>query len=344
MNNIPSTDDTTRRQQNHHHHHHSQHYMRAHSDVQCANCGGRGHMYRMCDRPVISFGVVCFRTNRKTGAVDYMMVQRKDSLAYVEFIRGKYSLMNTDYIVQMLSNMTRAEQDRLVSCDGFESLWSDFWQSDTTRNFVKEYEQSSTRFATLKEGYLSGDSEFSLRKALAESRRLRRPYEETEFGFPKGRRNINESDVSCACREFSEETGIPEEAIRLVPGVEPFEETFWGSNNVRYRHTYFLARYVGKQEEQEQEQGDDVHDAMPSNQAVETTPSNPMQMREIRAFGWFTAEGVLSRLRMHYTERRALFQHIHRLVTAPPPRYHHAAASLQWSRAEAGAEQRPESI
>lgn len=284
------------------------HYFRthSHSDVQCANCGGRGHMYRMCDRPVSSFGVVCFRIT-PAGSLEYMLVQRKDSLAYVEFIRGKYSLMNCEYIVQMLTNMTQSEQDRLVSCESFDSLWSDFWQSDTKRNFMKEYEQSSHRFATLRAGYLARsdnpDSDFSLHKALEESRRIKTPYEETEFGFPKGRRNINEPDMNCACREFSEETGISESDIELVQDMEPFEETFWGSNNVRYRHTYFVARYIGNDT------------SMASNQAVETTLSNPVQMREIRALGWFDANGVMSRLRTHYTERRALFRQVHALLS-----------------------------
>lgn len=236
-----------------------------------------------------------------------MLVQRKDSLAYVEFIRGKYSLMNTDYIVQMLSNMTRQEQDKLVTCEGFESLWSDFWQSDTTRNFVKEYEQSSNRFSALRAGYPhhQHSTPFSLTNALAECRQMVAPYEETEFGFPKGRKNINESDVDCACREFSEETGIPERDIRLVENMMPFEETFWGSNHVRYRHTYFVAQYMGS---------DDAIRSMPTNHAIATTLSNPVQMREIRALGWFDADGVMARLRMHYTERRSLFRQINNLL------------------------------
>jgi 8-oxo-dGTP pyrophosphatase MutT (NUDIX family) len=321
-----STDDPRRTMEGergfnypHQHLHQHQHHRMMSQEVQCANCGGRGHMYRMCDRPVSSFGIVCFRVTPSTNAVEYMLVQRKDSLAYVEFIRGKYSLMNTDYIVQMLSNMTRGEQDRLVSCDGFESWWSDFWQSDTTRNFVKEYEQSHARFTSLRAGYpvlcrhgvssssssSSSGSFFSLAQALAECRQMTAPYDETEFGFPKGRRNINESDVDCACREFSEETGIPERDIRLVEDMLPFEETFWGSNHVRYRHTYFVAQYVGD---------DAVVRSMPSNQAIVTTLSNPVQMREIRALGWFDADGVMARLRMHYIERRALFREINNLM------------------------------
>lgn len=39
----------------------------------------------------------------------YLMVQRKDSVAYVEFIRGKYDLSNKTYIEKMFRNMTLEE-------------------------------------------------------------------------------------------------------------------------------------------------------------------------------------------------------------------------------------------
>ena len=33
-------------------------------------------------------------------------------------------------------------------------------------------------------------------------------WSETEWGFPKGRRNFQEKDLDCALREFEEETGM----------------------------------------------------------------------------------------------------------------------------------------
>jgi 8-oxo-dGTP pyrophosphatase MutT (NUDIX family) len=274
-------------------------------------------MYRVCDQPVSSFGVVCFRRRRGADAgagagagaasspLEYLLVQRKDSLAYVEFIRGKYNINNMDYIRQIVSNMTVAERERLVTCVNFDELWTGFWQSEHTRNFAREYEQSRTRFAALRRGYLVRVGRlmvaFSLAAALEQTNA--HVYEETEFGFPKGRRNINESDVNCACREFTEETGLDAGKFELIPNLMPFEETFTGSNHVRYRHTYFVAEYVGA----------DV-DALPSNRTVPTSRDNPGQMREIRATGWFDAAGVLARIRPHYRERRDLFLQIDALL------------------------------
>ena len=38
-------------------------------------------------------------------------------------------------------------------------------------------------------------------------------YIEKDWGFPKGRRNLRESDYDCALREFEEETDIKETNI-----------------------------------------------------------------------------------------------------------------------------------
>ena len=45
----------------------------------CNNCGVYGHLFYNCKRPITSFGVVCFRINTY-GHIEYLMVQRKDSL------------------------------------------------------------------------------------------------------------------------------------------------------------------------------------------------------------------------------------------------------------------------
>ena len=208
--------------------------------ISCANCGGVGHMYRICNQPVSSFGIVCYR--KCADAIEYLMVQRKDSLSFVEFIRGKYNVQNRGYILRLLSNMTTSERKRLASSE-FDGLWHGFWQSDHNRSFMKEYELSKGRFEMLRTGYYlrppSGKQIFfSMEVALRDTHA---EHDDTEFGFPKGRRNINESDLQCAMREFSEETGVAAADLQLLPAAGSVEEVFVGSNNVRYRHVYFVA-------------------------------------------------------------------------------------------------------
>ena len=64
---------------------------------------------------------------------------------------------------------------------------------------------------------------------------------ETEWEFPKGRRNYKEKDLDCALREFEEETGISASKLNIIENVLPFEETFIGTNHKSYKHKYFLA-------------------------------------------------------------------------------------------------------
>ena len=66
-------------------------------------------------------------------------------------------------------------------------------------------------------------------------------WEETEWGFPKGRRNYQENDYNCAVREFQEETGIDSSNIVILQNVSPYEETFTGSNYKSYKHKYLLS-------------------------------------------------------------------------------------------------------
>ena len=63
---------------------------------------------------------------------------------------------------------------------------------------------------------------------------------EPEWGFPKGRRNYQENDYTCALREFNEETGIDRSALTILQNIAPYEETFTGSNYKSYKHKYFL--------------------------------------------------------------------------------------------------------
>ena len=59
----------------------------------CNNCGGNGHLFFNCKRPITSLGIVCFRVNLKD-EIEYLLIQRKDTLGYVDFLRGKYNELN----------------------------------------------------------------------------------------------------------------------------------------------------------------------------------------------------------------------------------------------------------
>ena len=65
-------------------------------------------------------------------------------------------------------------------------------------------------------------------------------WDEPERGFPKGRKNFQEKELTCALREFNEETGVPKSYIKVAINIMPYNEIFTGSNLKSYKHSYFL--------------------------------------------------------------------------------------------------------
>ncbi len=61
--------------------------------------------------------------------------------------------------------------------------------------FHNEYSSSKEKFYKLKNGFKLQNEEYNLIKI---NRLVPKIYTETEWGFPKGRRNLRESDLDCA--------------------------------------------------------------------------------------------------------------------------------------------------
>lgn len=270
------------------------------SPIYCANCGGVGHIYKNCNHPVTSYGVICCRVTKDdaTGECvpEYLMVQRKDSLSYVEFIRGKYSLDKKAYILKLVSNMTARERNALRTLD-FDSLWRQLWQADDCKAYQREYSQAKEKFEIICKGYLMKneneelyyfDIDFVLNNTSSS-------LDEAEWGFPKGRRNINEHDFDCAMREFKEETGIHPKNIRILHNQKPFEEVFSGTNKIRYKHIYYLGLCLHTDRK--------LFD-----------PRNKLQSREIKDVKWFPYEDAQSRIQARNVERKELFRRVHQVI------------------------------
>jgi len=251
----------------------------------CRNCGLVGHLYKDCPHPIMSFGLLCFRLTR-AGGPEYLMIQRKDSLSFMEFIRGKYELTNAAYIQSLLSFMTHAERRSLLE-RSFNELWNQVWYQAFIPRQTQEYHEARAKFETLVRG---GDMAALLRASHSE-------FAEPEWGFPKGRRRLREEDVDCAVREFCEETGFTRGDVELAPAVAPFEEVFHGTNHVLYRHVYYVAKVCRN-----------------AQREIVIDPCNLNQAREVRQARWFSPEEVLRHIRAHNKERRALFVRAHQAV------------------------------
>jgi len=224
-------------------------------DNYCNNCGKQGHLYHQCKMPITSLGIILFRIKEEQilpppgiegkdvvniKSFEYLMIRRKDTLGYIDFMRGKYSIFNRDYIMNMLKQMSVEEKNKLKMLE-FNELWKNIWGNDNISNQYRVEEiVSREKFISLRNGVMNKNIYYTLSTLIDESYQYD-IWNEPEWGFPKGRRNYQEKDYECAIREFSEETGLNIKNIKIIQNVLPFEEIFTGSNYKSYKHKYFIA-------------------------------------------------------------------------------------------------------
>lgn len=171
-----------------------------------------------------------------------MLIRRKDTLGFVDFMRGKYSIYNKEYILNMIKQMTNDEKHRLIN-DSFSKLWGDLWGIQyavgvkTSDPYKAEEQSSRNKFESLKSGIYTKTECYTLEELI---KMTEDTWTEAEWGFPKGRRNYQERDYDCAIREFCEETGYSLDKLILLKNVQPFEEIFTGSNYKSYKHKYYV--------------------------------------------------------------------------------------------------------
>jgi len=256
----------------------------------CNNCGKGGHMYHQCKMPITSIGIVVFR--KVNDVLQYLMIRRKDSLGHIDFMRGKYSVANKHYIVNMLNQMT-ADEKRRMKTDDFDKLWFDIWLGNSISSQYKSEEViSREKFKTLSAG-VSFNQDFYTLKDLIEISDANGTWEETEWGFPKGRRNTMEKDYDCALREFEEETGYSKNSLKNVQNIMPYEEIFTGSNYKSYKHKYYLM-YMENATEVRENQSDPT---------------------EVSKMEWKTYEQCLACIRDYNAEKKRLIARIHNTLT-----------------------------
>ena len=162
-----------------------------------------------------------------------LLVQRRNTIGMIEFVRGKYDVTNLDYIVRLFNMMTFDEKKILRDYDSFDMIRT-LIGLKREFNYRGEYDDAKTKFHTLKQNP-DGDLVHSL---------LEKSYTKwasPEWGVPKGRRNNKEFDIECAIREFAEETGIKYHNINVFRNIKPLSEIYRGINGVIYKHIYYIA-------------------------------------------------------------------------------------------------------
>ena len=277
--------------------------------IHCTNCNEIGHILRDCIEPITSYGIIAYMTDMtnntrqvlntdlknilkhtmtneslsqpiKDTSTDHraniklLMIQRRDTIGYIDFIRGKWN--SKEALSILFREMTVQEQANLLNLT-WDEIWDSLWRNHKSRSYKNEYNSSFKKFTQI-------DLLEIVEKYPAE-------YIFQEFGFPKGRRNIKESDLTCAKREFMEETGYNDSDYELDENLHTIVEEFTGTNGIRYRHVYYLAKMKNN-----------VHNA-----GVYTNT----QKEEIRNIGWFNFYECLSLVRSYDTAKKDVVRQVY---------------------------------
>ena len=251
----------------------------------CNNCGKQGHTFNQCKLPITSYGIILFR--HALSGLQFLMIRRKDSFGYIDFIRGKYLINNLSQIKNKINEMSIHEKRRILELP-FETLWKDMWGETIHNQYKYEFAMSKKKFDMLKEGVFFNEQLLILKDIVEFSETS---WTDTEWEFPKGRRDYKERDLDCALREFEEETGISTCNLKVIENVLPFEEIYIGSNHKSYKHKYFLAII------------EDEHVNL-----------NNFQVSEVSKMEWKTYDECLESIRPYNLEKKELIININKIL------------------------------
>jgi 8-oxo-dGTP pyrophosphatase MutT (NUDIX family) len=288
------------------------------SDIICLNCGKKGHKFKDCKYPITSYGIICinyqednlityidnFKKSKYITIINtsdynelieklhrdlkFLLVCRKDTLGYIEFIRGNYNIDDHKYIEELISYMTIKEKTRLLQNETtFDFLWIKLWSLDhqnvDNQRIENEYFRAKTKFENFKKKY-------NLKQLIQSSST---DWTTPEWGFPKGRRESNESDLKCACREFEEECGLKEDDYQILD-IKPVYETFRGCNGVLYRHIYYIAQIL--------------------TDNINLSKKHLHQVSEISAIQWVNYQQSMDLIRDYNKEKKKSLKYLFNLI------------------------------
>jgi 8-oxo-dGTP pyrophosphatase MutT (NUDIX family) len=291
----------------------------------CINCGKLGHYNKECAEPITSAGMILFKfdtnaikyflkkdinvkyftekfnklENKKivltetknilesidTGRLDFLkenisflLIQRKQSLGYIEFIRGRYEPNDLELLIHLFHQMTMKEIKLIeANKNNFDILWNNVWDINKKDIYIQtEYDLSKTKYELLYKNLI-----------LDELLNCKPLYYEAEWGFPKGRRNYRENNITCAKRELYEETNFRDGDYDILNGIYPLVEVMTGTNDKKYKHIY----YIGVCDNDKEAYIDD---------------NNFMQNYEIGDIGWYNYNECMKLLRDYHIEKRRI--------------------------------------
>jgi len=257
--------------------------MKSNNNIICINCSNRGHTFKDCGYPITSYGIIGYKKIKNH--IKYVLVQRKDTMGYIDFVRGRFNcnLKKEDVYKVLIQEMTLEEKQRLLKMN-FDEIWDRMWMNKKSRIYKNEYENAKKKFNSI-------DVKNMIKDSINETK-----WTSTEFSIPKGRRNNSENYIDCALREFSEETGIKKNQVKKIINKRvPLEEVFYGSNGIAYSHVYYIAE-------------------INTEYIPEIDYTNILQAGEIKNINWFSYKQAMNIFRNYESSKRAIIHKVHKII------------------------------
>ena len=278
----------------------------------CINCNSTLHEYQKCPEPKTSWGIILVKifdnnislkhdkiNNIKNinklilnneedlkkysslvHSIKFLLISRKHSLAYIEFVRGRYKEENFLGIKGLFEQMMKSEIENIDKND-FDTIWNDFWGDHEYKLKLKnEYHESKIKFNKLRYG-----NDIKVKLDFY-TKRITPNYSIPEWGIPKGRKKYGERDIDCAIREFMEETQLKESDFKVLHHIEPIVENMYGTDGKKYKHIYFIA-----------ESTSDICNINLTNS-------------EVGNIGYFSYSEACDILRPYHTEKRKILESV----------------------------------
>ena len=187
-----------------------------------------------------SYGMAVCRFNKYTEQYEVLLVRKRCTYSFVDFVLGHYNKKNDHRLKQLFNGMTNDEKITILSNDYGQIYYKVFLiNPDSIRfndpNFTSDdlirYKFYKQRF----ENSFLDDSGQRLRRLIDQSRNVTEIWE-----IPKGRKSYSqERELNCAIRECREESGIELSEYEVMLDISP-SRIVKTDTHVRYENFYYI--------------------------------------------------------------------------------------------------------
>lgn len=193
-----------------------------------------------------SYGIACCRFNMQTKKPEVLMIKKKYTYAFFDFVFCKYKKRDEHRLRKLFEQMSLQEKADILKLD-FDKLWcrirvkipdpSNY--TNSKNSFIKKNNDAWNTYINKKNkfnhNFINNDKGRRLKKLINRTKSIDYIWE-----IPKGRPQLNEKPINTAVREFYEETDIGIDKYTFLLHTKPIIESYV-VNRCQYKHTYFIA-------------------------------------------------------------------------------------------------------